>query len=82
MAILIWRAKANPGRQIAIHASCPWETVASTVNQQCVSSMKAAEMIYQEILLGKVEIGAAVGAASMSNVPLLPQPRVPAQDSG
>jgi acetyl-CoA C-acetyltransferase len=62
-------AKPNPGRQIAIHAGCSWETVACTVNQQCVSSMRAAEIMYQEILLGKVEVGAAVGCESMSNVP-------------
>ena len=41
-------AKSNPGRQIAIHAGCSWETVACTVNQQCVSSMRAAEIMYQE----------------------------------
>jgi acetyl-CoA C-acetyltransferase len=45
-------AKANPGRQIAIHAGCSWETVACTVNQQFVSSLRAAEIMYQEILLG------------------------------
>jgi len=61
--------KSNPGRQVAIHAGCSWETVACTVNQQCVSSLRAAEIMYQEILLGKVEIGAAVGASSMSNIP-------------
>jgi acetyl-CoA C-acetyltransferase len=63
--------KSNPGRQVAIHAGCSWETVACTVNQQCVSSLRAAEIMYQEILLGKVEIGAAVGCASMSNIPYL-----------
>jgi len=61
--------KSNPGRQVAIHAGCSWETVACTVNQQCVSSLRAAEIMYQEILLGKVDIGAAVGASSMSNIP-------------
>ena len=61
--------KSNPGRQVAIHAGCSWETVACTVNQQCVSSLRAAEIMYQEILLGKAEIGAAVGASSMSNIP-------------
>ncbi len=61
--------KSNPGRQVAIHAGCSWETVACTVNQQCVSSLRAAEIMYQEILLGKVEVGAAVGCASMSNIP-------------
>jgi len=64
-------AKANPGRQIAIHAGCSWETVACTINQQCVSSMRAAEIMYQEILLGKVEVGAVVGCESMSNIPYL-----------
>ncbi len=64
-------AKSNPGRQVAVHAGCSWETVACTVNQQCVSSMRAAEIMYQEILLGKVDIGAAVGCASMSNIPYL-----------
>lgn len=62
-------AKSNPGRQVAIHAGCSWETVACTINQQCVSSMRAAEIMYQELLLGKVEIGAAVGCESMSNIP-------------
>jgi acetyl-CoA C-acetyltransferase len=64
-------AKSNPGRQVAIHAGCPWETFACTVNQQCVSSMRASEILYQEILLGKVDIGAAVGCASMSTIPYL-----------
>jgi acetyl-CoA C-acetyltransferase len=63
--------KSNPGRQVAIHAGCSWETVACTINQQCVSSMRAAEIMYQEILLGKVEVGAAVGCESMSKIPYL-----------
>jgi acetyl-CoA C-acetyltransferase len=64
-------AKSNPGRQVAIHAGCSWETVACTVNQQCVSSLRAAEIMYHELLLGKVEVGAVVGCASMSNIPYL-----------
>ena len=64
-------AKSNPGRQIAVHAGCPWETVACTINQQCVSSLRAAEIMYHELLLGKVEVGAVVGCASMSNIPYL-----------
>jgi len=62
-------AKANPGRQVAVYAGCSWETVACTINQQCVSSMRAAEIMSQEILLGKVDVGAIVGCESMSNVP-------------
>jgi acetyl-CoA C-acetyltransferase len=64
-------AKSNPGRQVAVLAGCSWETVACTVNQQCVSSLRAAEIMYQEILLGKIDIGAAVGCASMSSIPYL-----------
>lgn len=63
--------RSNPGRQIAIHAGCSWDTVACTVNQQCVSSMRAFEIMYHEILLGKVKTGAAVGCASMSKIPYL-----------
>ncbi len=62
-------ARPNPGRQVAIGAGCSWETVACTVNQQCVSSLRATEIMYQEILLGKVDLGVAVGCESMSNVP-------------
>ena len=64
-------AKSNPGRQVAVNAGCSWETVACTINQQCVSSLRASEIMYQEILLGKVDIGAAVGCASMSTIPYL-----------
>jgi acetyl-CoA C-acetyltransferase len=64
-------AKSNPGRQVAVHAGCPWETFACTINQQCVSSMRAAEILTQEVLLGKIECGAVVGCESMSNVPYL-----------
>jgi acetyl-CoA C-acetyltransferase len=63
--------RPNPGRQVAIHAGCSWETVACTINQQCVSSMRAADIMYKQILLGEVEVGAAVGCESMSNVPYL-----------
>ena len=31
-------AKSNPGRQVAVNAGCGWDTVACTINQQCVSS--------------------------------------------
>jgi hypothetical protein len=33
--------------------------------------MRAAEIMYQELLLGKVEVGAVVGCESMSNIPYL-----------
>lgn len=63
--------KGNTGRQVAIHAGCPVETVCMTVNQQCPSSMRALEIISQEIMLNKIDIGAVVGMESMTNVPYL-----------
>lgn len=68
--------KGNTARQVALGSGCTVETVAVTVNQQCPSSMRAIEILTQEIMLGKVDIGAAVGCESMTNVPyLLPQVR-------
>lgn len=63
--------KPNPARQIALGSGCSIETVAATVNQQCASSMRATEILSQEIMLGKVDIGAAVGPESLSNIPYL-----------
>jgi acetyl-CoA C-acetyltransferase len=63
--------KGNPSRQVTIHAGCPVETVSVTINQQCASSMRGAEIISQQIMLGKIDIGAAVGHESMTNIPHL-----------
>lgn len=63
--------KGNPARQVALNSGCRVETVAATINQQCPSSMRATEILSQEIMLGKVDIGAAVGMESMTNVPYL-----------
>lgn len=63
--------KGNPARQVAMGVGCPVETVAATINQQCPSSMRATEMVSQEIMLGKIQIGASVGIESMTNVPYL-----------
>ena len=61
----------NSARLVTIKAGCPVETVSMTVNQQCPSSMRAAEIIAQEIMLDKIEVGAAVGYESMTNCPYL-----------
>jgi acetyl-CoA C-acetyltransferase len=52
-------------------AELPAESFAFTVHQQCASSMRGAELLSQEIMLGKIDIGAAVGVESMSNAPYL-----------
>lgn len=68
--------KGNTARQVALGANCSVRTVASTINQQCASSIRATEILAQEIMLGKVDIGAAVGYESMTNVPyLIPKAR-------
>ncbi|WML53412.1 thiolase family protein [Neobacillus sp. PS3-12] len=68
--------KGNTARQVALGAGCTVETVASTINQQCPSSLRAVEIVAQNIMLGKIDIGAAVGYESMTNVPyLLPKVR-------
>ena len=70
---------ANPGniaRHVAIRSGVPVESPAMTVNQQCPSSMRATEVIAQQIILGKIGIGAVVGTESMSNAPyILPKAR-------
>jgi len=63
--------KGNPGRQIALGVGCPVETVGATINQQCPSSIRATEILSQEIMLNKIDIGAVVGIESMTNVPYL-----------
>jgi len=61
----------NTARHIALGAELPAESFAFTVHQQCASSMRGAELLSQEIMLGKIDIGAAVGVESMSNAPYL-----------
>jgi len=63
--------KGNTARQVALGAGCSVETVAATINQLCPSSLRATEILSQQIMLGKVDIGAAVGYESMTNVPHL-----------
>jgi acetyl-CoA C-acetyltransferase len=59
----------NSARHIALKSGCAVESAAFTVHQQCASSMRAAELLSQEIALGKINIGAVVGIESMSNTP-------------
>jgi acetyl-CoA C-acetyltransferase len=61
----------NSARWVTLKSGCPAETISTTVHQQCTSSMRAADILSQEIMLGRVHIGAAVGQESMSNAPYL-----------
>lgn len=61
----------NSARHIALGVGLPYQSFAFTVHQQCASSMRAAELLSQEIMLGKIDIGAVVGVESMSTAPYL-----------
>jgi acetyl-CoA C-acetyltransferase len=61
----------NSARWVTLKAGCPVETVSTTVHQQCPSSMRAADFVAQAIMLGRIDVGAAVGQESMSNAPYL-----------
>lgn len=64
-------AKGNPARQIQLKCGMPIEGFAYTIDQQCGSGMKAVELVYQSIILGKSDIGVAVGIESMSQAPYI-----------
>ena len=70
---MIYKAgvKGNPARQIQLKCGMPESGFAYTVDQQCGSGMKALELVSQSILLGKADIGVAVGTESMSQAPYL-----------
>jgi acetyl-CoA C-acetyltransferase len=57
----------NPARQMQIAAGLPYTGYASTIDQQCSSGMRAIEMVSQQIMLGKTNIGIGMGIESMSN---------------
>ncbi|WP_366921714.1 thiolase family protein [Metallumcola ferriviriculae] len=63
--------KGNPARQVQINCGIPVESAAATIDQQCGSSMRAFEIISQQIMLNKIDTGLVVGIESMSNVPYL-----------
>lgn len=64
-------AKGNPGRQIQLKSGMPVEGYACTVDQQCGSGQKALEIVVNEIMLGKTDVGVAVGIESMTQAPYL-----------
>lgn len=59
----------NIARLISLNSGCKVESYAATVHQQCTASMRAAEILSHEIMLGKVDVGAVVGTESMTNAP-------------
>ncbi len=65
-----------PARQAALAAGLPHETVCTTVNKVCASSMKAAAIAAQSIRLGEADLIVAGGMENMSQIPFyLPNAR-------
>lgn len=66
-----------PARQVGMRLGLPARSGAVSVNQNCASGMRALEIACQNIMLGKTEIGLAIGVESMTNAPyLLPKARM------
>lgn len=61
----------NPARQIALGAGLPHSVPAFTVNKVCGSGLKAVDLGWQSIALGRAETVLAGGVESMSQAPYL-----------
>ena len=73
VAGMIYKAgvKGNPARQIQLASGMSADGVACTVDQQCGSGLRAVEILSQQIMLGRTDIGVAIGTESMSNAPYI-----------
>lgn len=71
VAGMVYKAgvKGNPARQVQLEVGIPLQAGAVTVDQQCASGMRAFEIAVSQIMLGKADVGVALGIESMSNVP-------------
>ena len=67
---------ANISRVIALRSGVPQDRVAHTVHRNCASGMEAIIAAWQSIREGRAEVVVAGGTESMSNVPLLWDPRM------
>lgn len=61
----------NPARQIAIRSGLPHTTPAYTINKVCGSGLKAIELGWMEIALGRANIIIAGGTENMTQAPYL-----------
>ncbi|MGE0377266.1 MAG: acetyl-CoA C-acyltransferase, partial [Planctomycetaceae bacterium] len=69
---------ANVARVIALRAGIPHDRPAHTVNRNCASGMESILSAWQIVREGRADVVVAGGAESMSNVPLLWDPRMQA----
>lgn len=61
----------NPARQISIGIDVPEKVPAFTVNKVCASGLKAIELGWQSIVLGRAQAILAGGIESMSSAPYI-----------
>ncbi len=69
---------ANIARVIALQGGFPAHTIAHTVNRNCASGMEAITTAANKIFAGEIEMALVGGTESMSNIPLLIDPRMSA----
>ena len=67
--VLTGGAGQNPARQAAIHAGCPEESTAMTINQVCGSGLRSVAMGMQAIMMGDADVVVAGGQENMSLSP-------------
>ena len=66
-----------PARQVGMRLGLPHRSSAVGVNQNCASGMRALEIACHNIMLGKTEIGLAIGVESMTDTPyMIPKGRM------
>ncbi len=61
----------NPARHVSLRAGLPERVDAYTINMNCSSGMRAMVSLAQDVLLGEVSRGVAVGMENMSQTPYL-----------
>ncbi len=66
----------NIAREVVFRAVLPSTVRAHTVSNNCITGIHAITAIYDAIVNGRTEIGIAGGTESMSNPPLLFNPKV------
>ncbi len=63
--------RGNPARQVLLRVGIPKEVDDYSINMNCSSGLRAMTSLAQDILLGDVALGVAVGMENMSKTPYL-----------
>lgn len=63
--------RGNPARSVLLKAGIPVTADDYAINMNCASGLRAMTALAQDLLLGDVEVGVAVGMETMSRTPYL-----------